>query len=312
MKILKHKYIIIILLIINSIINIQIVGARSNKPNEEGLTDLSIVIASCDKYSGLWEPFFSLLFKHWPSLLDEKLDNQLIKHKIPIFLISNTKTYNKNNNRIKHMLFPNEISWSDNMLKTLSKVKTKYVLYLQEDYFLNKPVNEQLLVDILNYAKINNAMFIQISTFNSRTEKIKKINNNINLSELDKYSPYKVNLQAGIWNKQAFEWLIKLDENLVQFEQLGSIRSQGMPGLFLVYTDNNTSPIQYINAAGAGFLLQTAVDYVHTQGIHFDPKLQQLPVDQDNKFKIMIMNLKNILIHNLVKCKNFIIDKFIH
>ncbi|MGI9215210.1 MAG: hypothetical protein ACR2HS_06185, partial [Gammaproteobacteria bacterium] len=222
------------MIIILLIINIEIVGATSNQPNEEGLTDLSIVITSCDKYSGLWEPFFSLLFKHWPSLLEEKLDNKLIKHKIPIFLISNTKTYNKNHNRIKHMLFPNEISWSDNMLKTLSKVTTKYVLYLQEDYFLNKPVNEQLLVDILNYAKINNAMFIQISTFDSRAEKIKKINNNINLSELDKYSPYKVNLQAGIWNKQAFEWLIKLDENLVQFEIRGSARSQGMPGLFLV------------------------------------------------------------------------------
>jgi len=66
---------------------------------------------------------FILLFKNWSSLKPGG------KHQnIPIFLITNKKTFN--DLRVQNIQFPNEISWSDDMIETLAKVKTKYVLYL--------------------------------------------------------------------------------------------------------------------------------------------------------------------------------------
>lgn len=119
----------------------------------EQLQELSIVITSCDKYSGLWRPFFTLLFKNWPSL------NKGGKYQdIPIFLITNKQNFD--HPRVQNIKFPNEISWSDDMLKTLAQVKTKYVLYLQEDYFLTEPINEGLLDQMLEYVKKHNAAYL--------------------------------------------------------------------------------------------------------------------------------------------------------
>jgi len=248
-------------------------------PEKNSLQDLSIVIASCDKYSGLWDPFFTLLFKNWPVI------NNGANRDLPIFLISNKKKFE--HPRVQNISFPNEISWSDNMLETLSQVKTKYVLYLQEDYFLTKPVNEQLLEQMLNYIKEHNAAFLEVSGFNNNAQTTKQkvpLESSPNLAEFAKHSLYRTSLQAGIWSKDALVWLIKPGETAVEFELASSKRSEGMRDLFLVHLDVANDPIQYINAANGGLLLKTAIDYLHKQGIAFDPKLQPLPVDQDHKF----------------------------
>lgn len=320
MKIAKHRLLLKLLFIF---ILINATFAYAALPNDKdsllseqdkSLTDISIIVTSCDKYSGLWEPFFSLLFKHWPSLLEENSSNdKLMAHKIPIFFISNSKTYDKYPNRIQNNLFPNEISWSDNMLEVLAKVKTKYVLYFQEDYFLNTPVKEQLLADILSFVKQKDAVYVQLSAFSSssQTSHPYPTPKNLHLVEFNKYSNYKVNLQASLWNKEAFAWLIRSGENLIQFEIQGSKRSQGTPGLFLACPTYDSYPINYLNAANRGYLLKNAVDYVIAQGIPFYYKNQPLPIDEEHKFKIMVLDFKEKCICYLVKLKDFITVKFL-
>lgn len=266
-----------VLVFISISVNLNNVYAGSN------LQDLSIVIASCDKYSGLWSPFFSLLFKYWPSLIDNNKDNET-----PIFLIANKRKFD--HPRVQYVLFPNEISWSDNIVEALSKVQTKYVLYLQEDYFLTRHVNEELLAKMLNYIKEHNVAYLEISAFNNKVQSTKSpiIDKDIaNLAEFTKHSSYRTSLQAGIWDKEALIWLIKSGETAVDFELAGSKRSEGMQRLFLAYLDVDKEPIQYINAVIGGLLLQSAVDYVHSQGIAFDPKLQPLPIDQNRKLILL-------------------------
>lgn len=255
------------------------------------LQDLSIVVASCDKYSGLWNPFFSLLFKYWPSLIDPSK-----QYHIPIFLIANKKTFN--NPRVQHVLFPNEISWSDNMLGALSLVKTKYVLYLQEDYFLTSQVNEELLSKMLQYMQDQQAAYLEISAFNKEVQQIKLSNLSSginNLHEFAKHSPYRTSLQAGIWDKEALQWLIKPGETAVDFELASSKRSEGMQKLFLAHTDPNLDPVKYINAVIGGLLLQSAIDHLRAEQIAFDPKLQPLPVDQDCKLIMLKRKLFSII-----------------
>ena len=266
-----------LLVFISISVHLNNVYASSN------LQDLSIVIASCDKYSGLWSPFFSLLFKYWPSLIDNNKENE-----IPIFLIANNRKFD--HPIVQHVLFPNEISWSDNIVDALSQVQTKYVLYLQEDYFLTRQVNEELLAKMLNYIKEHHVAYLEISAFNSKVQSTKSpiIDKDIaNLAEFTKHSSYRTSLQAGIWDKEALIWLIKSGETAVDFELAGSKRSEGMQRLFLAHVEVDKDPIQYINAVIGGLLLQSAVDYVHSQGIEFDPKLQPLPIDQNCKFILL-------------------------
>src|SRR5689334_22178846 len=68
--------------------------------------ELTIVISSCDKYQEFWLPFFTFLFKNWPSLKSEN------KH-IPILLITNEKNYP--DPRVTVIQTGKDKSWSLNM-----------------------------------------------------------------------------------------------------------------------------------------------------------------------------------------------------
>ena len=72
--------------------------------------DLAILVVSCDKYSELWDNFFNLMYKNWPSLKDSESN-------VPIYLIANSKKFS--DSRVQTIQIPNEISWSDNVLKAL-------------------------------------------------------------------------------------------------------------------------------------------------------------------------------------------------
>lgn len=272
----------------------------------EQLQDLSIVITSCDKYSGLWKPFFTLLFKNWPSL------NKGGKYQdIPIFLITNTQTFD--HLRVKNITFPNEISWSDDMLKTLAQVKTKYVLYLQDDYFLTEPVNETLLEQMLAYVKKHDAAYVQIACLsikeNAQTMKQQiPIQGSPNLAEFAKHSRYRTSLQAAIWEKDAFAWLLNPEESIWNFETLGSKRSEGMTKLFLGHLNTDNDPIKYLNAVNNGLLSKEVVDYLHQQNIAFDPKLQQIPLDENSKFLIFRRKVKVFLLgeHRMAQIKKIL------
>ena len=298
---LKSKFIFILILISVSVNKIYAISP--------GFDDLSIVIASCDKYSGLWSPFFTLLFKNWPTL---SKSNNKSPNKIPIFLIANKKEFY--DPIVKNILFPNEISWSDNMLGALSQVKTKYILYLQEDYFLTAPVNEELLEQMLDYVKANNAAYLEIAAFNNSAQQVKPLiigKDSINLAEFSKHSPYRTSLQAGIWDKEVLSWLIKSGETAVEFEQISSKRSEGMQRLFLAHVAVENDPIKYINAVVGGLLLKSALDHLSSQGIIFDPKSQSLPVDQNCKFTLLKRKIADFLITqetkaNLKKFKDFL------
>lgn len=242
-------------------------------------SDLTILIPSCDKYSGLWDPFFTLLFKNWPSLQSGGSNQD-----IPIFFISNKKAFK--HPRVQNIQFPNEISWSDNMIMALAKVQTKYVLYLQEDYFLTEKINEKMLYAILQYTKKHNSSYTSLVSMGQSPKFQSIIKESPNLIEIADDSQYRTSLQAAIWEKDTFSWLLKPGESIFAFELDGSKRSEGIKKLFLAHVNNELGTsfdvINYINAVDRGKILISAVNYLHSQGINFEPQKQHLPLQNDN------------------------------
>ena len=262
---------------------IILISFSTTKVNAVLLEDISILVASCDKYAGLWEPFVTLLFKNWPSL---EAGNE--HQNIPIFFISNKKKLN--NLRINNIRFPNEISWSDNISNTLDQINTKYVLYLQEDYLFTDPINIDLLAKILQYAKTQNAAYVSLISMGQTIKNNKLIESPINLAEIDKNSEYRTSLQAAIWEKEVFSRLLKPGENMFVFEKAGSKRSENLDRLFLANVNGNV--LKYINAADGGKILESAVDYLHSQNIKFNPDSQQLSLKKENNFYRLIRKIK--------------------
>lgn len=245
------------------------------------LENISIIIPSCDKYAELWQPFFTLLFKQWPSLEKGKQHAN-----IPIVFISNKKTFT--HPRVNNIQFPKEISWSDNLITVLATIKTKYILYLQEDYFITEPINIKLLAKTLKYIEKYNACYVSLVSMGQDVKNKKIILNSPNLAEISQHSPYRTSLQAAIWETKIFHKLLKTKENIWSFELAGSIRSETLQQPFLAHVSSNLQTtydvINYINAVDRGTLLTSALNYLNAQNIKFNQESTLLYLESDNKF----------------------------
>lgn len=100
----------------------------------------TILVNSCDAYDDLWFPFFTLLKKYWNPL------------NVRIILNTETKTYRMEGLKIdcvhpKNMNAP----YGERMLNVLSEIDTPYVIPLLDDFFLRKPVDLNMVDQIIEW-----------------------------------------------------------------------------------------------------------------------------------------------------------------
>ena len=230
--------------------------------------NLTLLVTSCDRYSSLWPGFFKQLFLHIPELRNNTL---------PIILIGNKKSFP--DNRVTTVLTGNDISWSDNMLKVLEKVKTDYIFLLLDDYYLTS-------FDVARFNQIYNYMmshpevsYIQLSKPNQNDLKNDKVHEIPDLYYKKQKAQYRTALQACLWKTKELELLIKTGESAWDFEIPGSERSQLLSGKFLT-TGNNFS-LDYINIVYGGYVYDYIVLAAKDHGIVLD---NDFPLQSDHRF----------------------------
>lgn len=85
------------------------------------MVDISVLIVSCDKYSDLWKPFFTLFWRYWP--------NSSFK----VYLGSNYLVYK--DSRVKTIAIGEDKSWSQGLLDMVSRIDTPFIILMLEDFF---------------------------------------------------------------------------------------------------------------------------------------------------------------------------------
>jgi hypothetical protein len=254
--------------------------------------DITIVVSSGDKYAEFWDPFFTLLFKNWPSLNTANKD-------IPIILITNKRAYT--NPRVQNIQILNDKGWSDNMVDVLKQVKTKYVLYLQEDHFITS-LDEKRLHDLVQLLQKDSIAYIQIAALVPIQLTGEDYPKSVNVKHKGRYDPWRTSLESCLWKKEDLELLIKPGESPWDFECAGSIRSQGMRNSFLAVSAH--PPIAYLNMAYRGYLNTSVLPTLDNMGIHI--KNGTLPLDKDHRLILWFkIELPQILYNNiLIPAKN--------
>ena len=249
-----------------------------SKQDNTKIDDLTIIISSYDEYSELWSPFFKQLFQNWESL------NTYNSH-VQIILVSNTKQYP--NKRVISALSDVDKGWSGNMREVLSQVKTKYVLYLQEDYFIYHQINEERIKEITHAMKAHDIAYTELYIEQSAAKlpPNPKLENSV---VKPKEAEYRNSLQASIWEKKVFDWLLYKDENPWQFETIGNERSKGVMKEFWSLSSN--PPIQYINVVDKGFVNSSSLALLKQYNIEYTPSL--LPISSDHKFMYYLATQK--------------------
>jgi hypothetical protein len=152
--------------------------------------EIALVVHACDRYQLLFKGFEHFFKKHWPAtnlvnfyFLTENLDYQSD-------LFANIKT--------------GKGEWSDRLRTGLQQLSERFIIYIQEDVWLNKPVNEKILKDILDFSIAENPLLVKLHSADVyRTNPTGKIFSGLQLARLDNQaSRYHMSHQVSVWNRQ--------------------------------------------------------------------------------------------------------------
>ena len=109
--------------------------------------ELSLLIQTCDNYEWFWSGIFCTLDLYWdfkyPVYFASEEKNP---HNLTYHFDSNYKP-NPNIISIQHIKSENSDGFSTRMIDAINKIDSKYVLYIQEDMWLKRSLDNQLLND---------------------------------------------------------------------------------------------------------------------------------------------------------------------
>lgn len=188
-----------------------------NGPSNDPPSDLAILVNSTDRYADTWLPFFTLFAFYWPDC--------------PYPIILNTETLDYEHpglDIVASHTWPDSTrprpDWTESLRRCLAGLDAEVVLYLQDDYFLNGPVDADAVEEFTRVMQREGTAHIRLRELaGSRYEPMPA---NPALWRIPKRSPYLVSLQAGLWRRETLQGLLRSGESPWQFERWGTIRAR--------------------------------------------------------------------------------------
>jgi hypothetical protein len=220
-------------------------------------SSIAVVVSSCDAFFDVWRPFVFFFRKHWSDC------------PFPIFLVVNRL-------RIRSkMLQPIAVGpdrgWAANMQVALDQISQPYVLYLQEDYFLNGKINRQQLADDFAYAFANDAASFCFYGRSKLEGDFAPVNDRFGVVPRD--SDGRTRLQVTLWKKDVLQSILRPGESAWNMEARASERTRNL--LALSYMGRDNIPIPYLmSAISRGLWTPQALSLCQKERVRIHPRLR--------------------------------------
>jgi hypothetical protein len=128
-----------------------------------------IEVITCDAYSDAWKPFFALFHRFWPDC------------PYPVKLRSDNK----------------EDKWCSVVLRCATEAKEP-ILMMMEDFFINEPVQPELIAHALDLLQTRNAGLVRLYPANDEVQEI----GDPYFAAVPRGQRYRVSCQASIWDPE--------------------------------------------------------------------------------------------------------------
>lgn len=172
------------------------------------MSQTCILISTCDAYSDAWTPFATLLFRYWP-------DCPWPVHQLCV----DQKPVDK---RIQPVWLSEDRQWASNLRDALDQLQCDSIIYLQEDYFLNRRVDTAGLAALCDFADRNGAGYVRLAGDPAPDQPHQ---NPYRLGLIGPVAPYRCSLQAAWWRTETLVELLIPGETGWDMELVGSRRS---------------------------------------------------------------------------------------
>lgn len=167
------------------------------------MSKVAIFIASSDGYQECWRPIVHSFEKFWPDC------------EWPRYIVTNYKEEDLPNTTFIKVGNDNR-SWCNLMRMGLEKIDADYIIYFQEDYWINKTVDNNAILNHIRYCDEHNVDYLKIDRDMPRDKY------RIGHSDYCDNPPdirYSVNTAIAIWRKSVMINLMVQDWNGWYFER---------------------------------------------------------------------------------------------
>lgn len=186
--------------------------------NSEEIKNCAVLVSSCDAFEDVWHSFFTFFSHYWPNC------------HFKVYLLNNYKKFDFPGVEVINV--GEDKKWASNMIKALDRVREKYILYLQEDYFFQSFVSNNNIDAVIKFAENKKAGYVRLVPYpppDITDPEIMGFPGNIypgqKIGLIKSDSKYRTSLQAAIWNRGTLLELLVGGESGWDMESRGSIRS---------------------------------------------------------------------------------------
>jgi len=173
-----------------------------------------LLVISCDRYSDLWRPFFTLFFRQWPNC------------PFPVFLGTNHLVYS--DDRVKTITIGEDLSWATGVTSMIDRLESERVVIFLEDFLIQRPVDDAMVRRLYEIAcKEERVACIRLSPLPppSRLPDV-AVPGYPELGIVEPGTPYRVSAQPAIWRTDVLRKFLIPGFTAWQFEEIGTQLSE--------------------------------------------------------------------------------------
>ena len=233
--------------------------------------DISLVVCLWDGYKCIWDGFFRL-FKENFSFWDGPIFST-----IPDDCVINGYSIKGNGYRGK------DKSFSTRLIATLKNIKSKYILFFLDDFYLIGPTDK----DFFDYAckTIRSDKRVKCIVLKDWVKHDARCTKRYNafFHILCKKAPYKITANVSIYDRHYLLKILRKGESAWDFEYIGTYRSHFIRSLVLYRDDSKHNAVQYFEG---GLLKRSKVQDVYR------PVLKSLDINIPDSLGVQSNNPK--------------------
>lgn len=231
---------------------------------------VGVLVNTCDRFTDCWELFFHQWKKYcngldWPLYLNTEWLNYTYPEGIRGYSLSVCQP-RSGYEGWKGKGIP---TWSWCVEHALNLMPEDFVLYVQEDYFLTRDIDTDVLQEAVR--KMEENPDIECVHLNVAANKYLKPAAYKGWKRVSRWNRYFVSCQAAVWRKSTLLQLLRGHENAWQFERWGTCRARALRCHFYTAAVDGYSPLEYFcTGIVQGKWLHPVEDLFREAGIEMD------------------------------------------
>jgi len=220
---------------------------------------VAVLVSSCDAFFDCWRPFAFFFRKYWPDC------------PFQVFLLVNELKVQSQ--ILRSLPVGTDRGWASNLIVALRQIQTPRLLYFQDDYFLDGPVQHDQLAADFAYAFEHDADSLCFRARSDLEPAFQPINDRFGI--VPPGSDGRTRCQLTLWKREALLAALRDGETAWEMEAGGSARTRDMR--VFSYSKRDDAPVPYLmSAVVRGLWTREAIAMCARENFEIAPRFREI------------------------------------